>query len=1400
MNISQKPTCSFKSGSALLVTLLVMSLLIVMVLTFVVVVRAEIRKVVQHQELMQARANARLGLEMAIAKLQETAGADTRVTAPAVSDPAARPNQFLLGRAIDSRPFIPGNSLQLNPRYGLSVGYFVSHDPNSAFDPRAFWPFQANGEVTSGNVLLVGPGSVAMTDSNSDGVPDGFVAAPLRPIQESVPRPEGQFAYWIRDDGMRAQINLVDPFRQETGRLDLRQQAATAQRVGSELLLPGFDPDSEPHNLFLGRTLTSSQLDLTPFVGDGGARELFHDITLQSLGLPVNVQTGGFRRDLTAVLREAEANGGQINRNGPQWQALLDFQEARLGTWRAQTVALESTSRPAEMPEHRWNALNAITLRADQAEPRSRASLNTTPERRITHPDFREKIFPPMSDLWRTADPGGASWKQLLTHMTAQQRLGDGNGNLFAGQVSEVENNLTPVIARISINYYFTLDWPRLRLHFVPALVLWNPYSEPIRVPQGQALNFMWSFQTNHWDGWGFSMRFSHPSWRGGDGVWSPVLSIPHQTAAYHTAMWFRLVNPSGSPDVVIPPGEATFFTLNAHRPLNMNVTSSRPGGNNHPRGEWFWENQHIYRVQHNVSNRIDLVQGLHDLGGYSFYIEIENFQDWILNQVARGPRRQREEWSGPDGFWNQWDRNGFPFAISDYVEPGDPSAEPPVPPRPVDGHRPPIGPATHGSDYPVQYAVNSVTGSLRNIAVNVSGLNPAAGWRIDHTTLRISGRGTGVGGSSLRNRGLYLWTAPVGATNAPDVQGQNLNAWAGVTFLHMTAPNVLHEARMDAVDFPNIPNLLPSFSGPPPSFDSSMPFDETYPGYPGWGTVWGLRMPDTAFGVQQTNIADVTADLQGENFAAPYRWLVDLNPAAPYVHGCPLTRNRAESVRGGGTINPPLFMGGFSFDPNHFNFAQLSHPGTGSMYIGFSDDLAPAGSNEPGWRPRMILYEIPRNSEDAVSIGSFMHARPHSIFHAWAHRIGQTHEPHHPRYFSMGRTQGGGSGFGTDYAPHSPAFPIGNSFAAMLVPRDRVTNTYFPGPRGPQNSPESIPFANGRYTISSDDYPFGVASVVFYPAYDTSYIYNAVLWDDFFFTPDSNRRMQWQTETPQRDFNTSAENVLLSGAFNVNSTSVSAWAAMLSSMLDVELPARDGSTEVNPDEERIPLSRFLSPYSAAMSPASGHDFEHARAYAGYRRLTQDEVFRLAEEIVEQVKLRGPFLSLSEFVNRRLVSAQEDNNGLGLSGALQAAITAAGLNEPMGTPSDDIWMQASDFRGAWRGAPEASAFHGVFLENVEGPRTKASAGYLMQSDLLARIGSVLQARSDTFTVRAYGALGQENNPNARVWLEAKVQRVSDFVDPANEPGDLPAELTALNQRFGRQFRVISFRYLGEEDI
>jgi len=113
---NRKSASSFREGSVLLVTLLCVSLLLVVVLTLVATVRMELRTVAEHHDLMQARANARLGLHIALAELQAAAGPDQRSVARAglmvkhdgVSGPGTAFPEVI--NALDSRSFWTGVS------------------------------------------------------------------------------------------------------------------------------------------------------------------------------------------------------------------------------------------------------------------------------------------------------------------------------------------------------------------------------------------------------------------------------------------------------------------------------------------------------------------------------------------------------------------------------------------------------------------------------------------------------------------------------------------------------------------------------------------------------------------------------------------------------------------------------------------------------------------------------------------------------------------------------------------------------------------------------------------------------------------------------------------------------------------------------------------------------------------------------------------------------------------------------------------------------------------------------------------------------------------------------------------------------------------------------------------
>ena len=286
------------------------------------------------------------------------------------------------------------------------------------------------------------------------------------------------------------------------------------------------------------------------------------------------------------------------------------------------------------------------------------------------------------------------------------------------------------------------------------------------------------------------------------------------------------------------------------------------------------------------------------------------------------------------------------------------------------------------------------------------------------------------------------------------------------------------------------------------------------------------------------------------------------------------------------------------------------------------------------------------------------------------------------------------------------------------------------------------------------------------------------------------------------------AQYLMIDGGFNVNSISEEAWAAVLQGLAKRKLVTGKGGklgfVEEGKTEGQVLFSRFmlsttdksidgLGGYSSMQGASEFRDSNMTTAWGEVRMLEPEGIKQLAQKIVEQVRKRGPFLSMSDFVNRRLEAGEN-----GLKGALQAAIDATDINRDFddsnelkisNVPSGDLYKN-----------PDAA----------KGSMHTAAPGYLIQSDVLASLGNILTVRDDTFTVRAYGCV---RNPNkavlAQAWCEAVVQRTMNYVDPTNKPEDSDYTpegkkngqgLSDTNKVMGRQFRIVSFKWLDNWDI
>ncbi len=404
-------------------------------------------------------------------------------------------------------------------------------------------------------------------------------------------------------------------------------------------------------------------------------------------------------------------------------------------------------------------------------------------------------------------------------------------------------------------------------------------------------------------------------------------------------------------------------------------------------------------------------------------------------------------------------------------------------------------------------------------------------------------------------------------------------------------------------------------------------------------------------------------------------------------------------------------------------------------------------------------------------------------------------------------------------YQSGVPGVGIGNSFADPCLPADDVY-TYFQN-----NTEESVLPINAR---------------VFSDFYDHGLLINDAMWDRWFCssvsdmptrkgvrkaeevlsdfldgkeelpvsrykrvsTPYSNQQLVKRIMSSD-GWKHIAQYLMIDGGFNVNSTSVEAWAATLQGLANRKLVTGKNNklsiVEEGKSDRQVLFSRFmLSTTDKSVDSLGGYSMMQGSpefrgtgltsAWGEVRMLEPEGIRLLAEKMVEQVRERGPFLSMSDFVNRRL---EAGNNGL--KGALQAAIDATDINR------DFQEVKVAEARGDLFKNPQAGV----------GSIHTAAPGYLIQSDVLASLGNILTVRDDTFTVRAYGCVRNANKAIlAQAWCEAIVQRTMNYVDPSNEPQDAEYNpdgtkgkaLTSTNKVMGRQFRIVSFKWLDNWDI
>ncbi len=182
-------------------------------------------------------------------------------------------------------------------------------------------------------------------------------------------------------------------------------------------------------------------------------------------------------------------------------------------------------------------------------------------------------------------------------------------------------------------------------------------------------------------------------------------------------------------------------------------------------------------------------------------------------------------------------------------------------------------------------------------------------------------------------------------------------------------------------------------------------------------------------------------------------------------------------------------------------------------------------------------------------------------------------------------------------------------------------------------------------------------------------------------------------------------------------------------------------------------------------------------------------------------------------------------------GALDAAIFKAELNKSFysnskydtsiinrGTDSDSRDNNEELFRDEY-----LYTSGGEMKTSQAATKTWGLPSFLMQSDLLEPLVPALTTRGDTFTIRAYGESKRDGKVVARAYIEAIVERSPHYIQhqsidntTTNNLGNIPTDtalkkdpltgeitegnLTEINKKLGRKYRIKSFRWLNKDEI
>jgi len=1264
-------------GFALVIALSLMAFILLLILSITTLVRVETQSANIQLAQLEARMNAQLGAMIALGDLQRYTGPDQRVTARAdilIAPGQSGPTGQERWTGVWSSKADVGDSLD-------AVDGLQAHQPKwlvSGLNPDAYSAVAGD----TADLATVGKSVIDKSASTTDDT----VKAPKVEILGDDNVPEGHYAYWVSDEGVKARVNMADPYLDSgafnpndqnsdeayyrTAMAQVADPTAVTNSDGSQPLAGG---DSRWKNETQDPDKISSLKNIPMFTGDNlPSDEFFHDFTVHSSGVLANTKDGGLKRDLSTALlnlppdmREGginspmfpPANGpsspGQMNPGGPKWEQLSDYYKLAYDNSKLPS----DDDRPLRMPTNEQVGFTPVITRSNffvygfaERNPAREASGN-----------------------WcDNTDPGtlpGSDWEDW-----------------------ENPNS----------DWYCARGY-RYSLGMFPLITLWNPYDRDMTfddlglefelpridiVSSGGSTNTVAAtgIETSKWNGKSngganevsrFTVKFVIRGITLGAG--EAVNFSPPCNSFYD--------KDDPSENVLVARASAPF--VNGF--FTPAVTSTS--------GEVFWQNSAERATNYATGSRSRLSINFTPTSGnqslYKQQVMLYSSTDVKNSQFLSENRFKAIDITGFGVFTSPW----------------------------------------HQQSVILTNRLSGIGGNGYNLHINAGASSPYYKDPLD-----------GVAGTSYFSD----FIAPSGDSKKTDHK---------YPFTDLIEGDTLAD---DGLGYRNP-----------------------------WGNVGAMRFPKVP--------ARTWAPKGSES---EIHLFLNINPTAPVIHKEPnitydqdTERMSQSNVYTQGHVKP------WDRGKSDIYYKEHISAGTGSPQarVGLSNTQIDGSE-------RMVLLEVPDNIP--LSIGQLAHANLMNFDvlgdGSTSPAIGNKVKGNKDKWNSH-----------TLQTYATPTYAIGNSLASPFLSLDS-TEEWFSSVRTPWTS---VPAAH----------------------YDYSYKLNDALWDEYFFSgitgsargvfPLPNSRFSLRSSKSSSTTtdltgenavlagllsfgasnidptsslaievalitteNRAATNLLLDGAFNINSTSVAAWESVLGAMRDVETKGHISGPTL-----RHNFARFNEPLMGM--PATGESVPQLsnkdQLAAGYRNLTDAQIASLASEIVDEIRLRSatpdqngdkyPFLSLSEFINRSPLS---NTKAFAWRGALQAAIDKANLNG-LESVNTGLWAESAEY---------PLYYDSGDTPIIDRPKADGMPGAFMQSDLLAKIGAFIQARSDTFTIRSYGSSREQfgSEDGSRAYYEMVVQRTPAYVDLGNDAYEDAALI--VNQEFGRKYEIKSQRWVAADEI